>query len=666
MIKLISILFILSISSVAFSQESFLKVCKFPFTQKKSIQNDIKWFKSLYETNDCKKIALELSKLKSLSEIIMPFGTNVATDNSDSWTNAFPHLYGMKKHLNDFQFFTAANQIKRHQIFVDIEIYKDFTNITDMPIVQGYAYSDNFLDNPGIRPVCELPKLFPNLKTITLTIRDLEEYDECLSSYDIIIRGGFNKLPAKKLKSKIIGVEKFEGQIESLGALKGLKYLGFSDHARIEVAPAEVMNQSLAVFSRMSGITHLSLNASKIIGIYNIKFLKNLNWLSITCIEDEERLSNNPCAEYAYVNNNIEFLNELTWLRYLNLNYTGIKFLDRVFGWKRLETLKLRGNSIFYVPDFKTLPALKYLDISGNSIGTLGNIVESQELKFINLSKNLIKDLSPLALLPNLKYLNISNNPFKFRTLSANPPPQLKALGVNGACFSKIVNDLGINLTNLSISKSEEEFQLMSEAVDGDFRVARDEIEPYVLSPEYWDQIKLDRCSGVTTFEETEDFSRFHKLEVLSMRSNQLKHLPELNTLTELKYLDIEGNDLTGLTPSLVLPQLKVLGMSFNQVELLPGFLGLPKINVINLNGNTIKDISKAKIISEYDILMGLQGNRIEDVRPVFDKKHKKIFFDLLGNPIKKEFCPIVKEDNPYFDLCDFVHFGERGEDDIG
>ncbi len=666
MIKLILLILILSFSSVAFSQESFLKVCKFPFTQKKSIQNDIKWFESLYETKDCKKIAAEISKLKSLSEIIMPFSDNIQTGDTDDWTNAFPHLYGMKKHLNDFRSFTAANNIERHQIFVDIEIYRDFTNITDMAIDQGYAYSAEFINNPGYRPICELPKKFPNLKTISLTIWDIEKHDECFRSYDIIIRGGFDKLPSKKLKSKIIGIEKFEGKIESLASLRGLKYLGFSDHASNEVGPTEMIYQPLEIFSRMSGITHLSLNASKIRQVDNIKFLKNLNWLSITCISDEERLSINPCAEYAYVNDNIEFLNELTWLKYLNLNYTGIKSLDKVRGWKRLETLKLRGNSLFYAPDFKTLPALKYLDLSGNSLESLGNIVESQNLTFINLSKNLIIDLSSLSLLPNLKYLNISNNPFNFRTLSANPPPQLKALGANGACNSQSMNDLGRNINDLSISKSEEEFQLMREAVDGDFKVSRDKIEFNVQGLEYWDQIKLDRCSGATTLEETADFNDFHKLEVLSMRSNHFKHLPELNTLTELKYLDVEGNDLAGLAPSLRLPQLKVLGMSFNQVELLPDFSGLPKISIINLNGNNIKDITKVKIISEYNVQLGVEGNRIEDVRPIVDKKHKRIFFDLWGNPIKKEYCPIVKEDNQYFDIYYFVNFGERGEDDIG
>ena len=170
----LALLFILNISH-SYGQESFLKACSNESFQVKSIKNDLKWLKAFYKTKDCAVIAQKISQLKSLSEIILPFDT-VGTKTKYSWTDQFPYLYGIFDTPISVEVLQDI-EIDIKNTFLDLTLYRDFKNIIHIPITRQYSFTYR-------HSICEILKLFPNLKVVSIE-QDMIEYgnenDECLA-----------------------------------------------------------------------------------------------------------------------------------------------------------------------------------------------------------------------------------------------------------------------------------------------------------------------------------------------------------------------------------------------------------------------------------------------------------------------------------------------------
>jgi hypothetical protein len=619
MLKIITaLLFVFALGTVS-AQEEFIRACQTPSKVSKDIQSDLKWFKLHYQTDDCKVIANKISKLQSFSELFVPYNPMDLT-GMYSWTNKLPYLYGhslSEKILTQFN--NAFDTQTYKKVFTRLELYKEFKNLTDIPYVHAYSYSYNYT-------TCDVLKLLPHIKTVTIDSELLEQdNDECLGQADVevILRNGFSYDGQKKFKSKIVGIENYWGSFKDLINFPELRYLGVGDYAKTQ--------GGLEALSGYSGITHFSMNVKQIKDIENLGSLYNLSYLSLNCIEDAHAFIFKVC-ESSYLKDT-SFLKDLSFLRHLNLNYNGLTKLTGIEELEDLEILELDGNNLHSLPDLSQLKKLNLLSLGGNNLASLEDVRKIKGLKFLNLSSNKITDYSGLSDLTQLTHLNLSRNPMPSSLSKIVPPDGLRVLSLNG---------------NKNAYTSDDEFN----------SYITDFLETSVKAPEAWYEriLKQDflteEIDGKPYLPLELDFSHMKQLEFLSLRGNGLKQMPDLRALPNLKYLNLESNNL-GTLPSQALPQLVVLDLSDNSFKGLPDLTGFSSLKKADFIANKITSLAKTSFPKEF-ISLSLAENKIQNLAPLAAPKFRSFKLFLEKNPVRKNklFCPLNSKNTDLTWFC--------------
>jgi Leucine-rich repeat (LRR) protein len=603
---LLTVLFILC-TAQAYGQESFLKACRNEPVQEKSIKNDLKWLKAFYKTNDCAILAQKISKIKSLSEIILP--KNSIDDRiKNSWTEQFPYQYGVFFSGKASSLFSSLN-LDLENTFTHLGLYRDFKNIKHITITDQYSYSYK-------HSTCEILQLFPHLETVSIEWHKLieKENDNCLSKSKIkgvILRGKFRDDEEKPPKTKILGIENYTANLKQLYRYPHLAYLGISSYS--------ISQGKLEELSGRINITHFSMSAKGTKGISNLGNLVNLSYLSLTCMAE---FDDGPLdCEGASFLEDISFLKRLRWLTELKLNHHEIKDITPIESLKSLKLLELRGNNIERIPVFENLLELKVLDLSGNKLKNLHNIQYLKNLQLLDVSSNQISDYAPISELVKLTHLNISDNIFQASFGSFNPPASLRVLALNGS---------SPELDEDCWTSHNEEF--VDEAVTG-------------TSHHFEDILTLDFDSPDRTFKpfvaEGINLQNFSNLEALSLRNNNFKNIPQLNYLKKLKYLDLDGNNIKTVTSNVLLSELNVLDLSNNKMERFPTLHQFPKLKKLDLIGNKIKSLEQFGATQNL-ILISLNKNLLTNLNILAKPIYKKLRLELEENPVvdKKSHCP--------------------------
>lgn len=637
-------LFIILVTSMpmAFAQKAFLKACTTPKSQLDSVKNDILWFKYFYKTNDCQKIAAELSKLTSLAQIVQPWIVN-QPELQSSWMYSFPKIYGdsvVSATFDDWQFHHDI----RKKIFLELDLYSDFPNITSLNYTR--------VSLPYPMELCEVIKAFPNLKTVATEFEFLnKETDRCLEerNIEVILTQRIKSIGSEVFTSNIIGIEQYMGDLTELLQFNNLKYLGVSDSIIVDRDYDESHDKikpiALATLGGLPNLTHLTLASSNISNIQDLKYSYNLTWLTLSCALSEYDLDKSPCTVNAPFLKNLDFLSNLRWLEYLDLSYNMLQAFPDFAKLTKLKSLILRGNSILSLPWKKAHSSLDYLDLSGNKISSIDEVSQLTNLTFLNLSGNQIKRFDAIEKLQKLKFLNLSNNIYQKDLSTLNPAPSLKVLSLNGGCSSEEVYDFF--QTQFIVDTNQKDASNYSDAIYGDFALpvffeARNEdgSDASPVDPAYWDNQKKNVCKNKEMVAPDANFEKFKNLEALSLRYNKFFELPNLSSLKNLKFLNMEGNKVKTLTPTKLPESLIVLAAPLNSIDELPNLTAYPSLQKVNLSGNNIKSVKNLKLLSP-NMTLNLSGNLIKDIK-IFDKaKFRETSPTLYGNPIDPKKCPI-------------------------
>lgn len=607
----------------AFAQEAFIKACNSPKTD--STAYDIQWFQYLYRTKDCNEIAAKLSKITSLAEMIQPFA-GIGPELKSSWTNSFPHIYG---HLNTYEPYVDWRKSQGAIIdqFKELAIYADFPNITAI----SYTRYTHF---PYTMGVCEAISMFPNLKTISIENEYFNtEADQCLSDRDleVILTGRTLWLKKAPIKSNIIGIEQFMGDITELLQLGNLQYLGITDQYVLRNHNQNFPHQNryeavpLATLGSLPNLTHLTIVKSNIENIQDLKHSFNLTWLSIACAASEDKFDQSPCVQNKPFLKNLDFISNLVWLNYLDLSNNLLDSVPDFSKLKNLKTLKLRRNLIKKLPWSKTKSSIDYLDLSGNNLSTLEGIEHLTNLTFLNVSGNQVSDFSSVDGLKSIKFLNLSNNPSLTNLSTLNPVSKLKVLNLNGGCHLTDLFDIFKTERLFDVGDAESEKYFNS--LNGDFKTTHN--------------LKKDFCSDQSMILNTDEFHKFKGLEVLSLRYNNLKNAPDLSKLSSLKLVNLEDNLISKLDSNLMPKSLEIILAKKNRIKSLPNLLDYPALVKIDLSHNLIKNLDGIQVPNR-DMALYLSHNRISNISVLDKKEFSDISGRIDGNRIKVKNCPSI------------------------
>ena len=640
--KLLLVLFFFWNIPGAFAQDSFLKACQAPGHQSEGVQNDIRWYKLLYKTDDCQKIAKTLSKLVDLGHFFFNYSKLKKNDSLElptNWTSSFPEFYA--NDTNAANLYEKNSTTKFGELFTDLSIYKDFKNITHV----NYTSKERFLDRLEL---CRLVATFPSLTTVSLPLEKLtKEVDDCLAKREIkvIILGVLERLSDFKPRSSIIGIENFHGQLTELLPFSDLRYLGVSeDKASNNGSPS-----SIGDLSTLTELSHISFNLSNMNAISEIGKINKLEWLSISCLRENREDKPGTCGKQVEIKN-LEFLNKLVWLKELNLSFNNIENFDAVRNLKRLKILKLSGNRFKEVPALDGFSELIYLDLGGNQITGLENLRGLKKLQFVNLSANSLSDLSIFSELPNLIFLNLSYNQAELELPTINSK-SIRVLNLSGRCPSF---ETGLGEDNRLLSQRMRTIPFYPFEMTGDLeRMYNDSIAREFRFGEF--EIRLlnsvspkignagsKKCDLPPLVTPETNFQKLPALEVLVLRNQRIQTLPDLSTLKRLLKLDVQGNLLTNFTNFKSHLLLQELDLSYNAIHVLPSFGQFPSLKMIDLTANDLRNISSLQELLKTNDHMRLDFSyaHIDDLRMFNRKEYKNFYISLNGNLTVKRNCP--------------------------
>ena len=140
----------------------------------------------------------------------------------------------------------------------------------------------------------------------------------------------------------------------------------------------------------------------------------------------------------------IEGLEALYRLEYLDLSSTRFKRIDGIDDLKRLRRLGLSNASLDKIPVLGNLKNLKKLNLSKNNISKIEGLDGLENLEELDLSHNNISKIEGLAGLKNLKRLLISHNQIS-KIENLRKLESLQTIGLNFNTISKIESLSGLN-----------------------------------------------------------------------------------------------------------------------------------------------------------------------------------------------------------------------------
>jgi internalin A len=222
----------------------------------------------------------------------------------------------------------------------------------------------------------------------------------------------------------------------------------------------------------------------------------------------------------------IEFIKDLTNLEYLNLEGNQLNDLSHLSGLSNLKELNLWENNMSEITPLAGLTNLTKLYLSRNNITNISSLAGLLKLKELGLHSNKISDLSAVKDFYNLEVLYIGNNDIS----DLNSLHKLTSLRELWA-WNLSVSDLSplsklTNLTDLRL---------------GSF--------PHFGLPHYFRQ-----PTRISNFD-LSHLKTLSNLKLLSLNHQNIFNLSAIDSLSNLEILDLDSTNISDLTPLAGLPR---------------------------------------------------------------------------------------------------------------
>jgi Leucine-rich repeat (LRR) protein len=629
--------FLFFMSFNCFGQSDFLKNCRSSIIKNEVISFQMKWLKHFFGTNECQVIKNKISRLTSFQEIF-PRGLP-SSSNLSKWTDDFPYMYPTFEGSKSLFGFSYQNLFNLGRIYEDLTIFKEFKNFKHIYLLQSDLNVCTFLAD------------FPSIKTITTNVSTISLNDYCISKFPIdgVILTSYQN-SEWRYRTRVIGIEKYTGNLESLKYFSDLKFLGIArdkDKEQFELSSTTIDDNELTAFNLLNQLTHFSMNVSVLQNTEYLSSLKNLKFLSLNCVDNEDLILPKKCFN-PYVKD-LNFASELKSIQHLTISNSAVSDISPVLKLKRLKFLKLRDNEISKIPNLDYMSKLEYLDLSGNKIKDVETLTTLKSLKFLNLSGNSIGNIEPLSNISSLTFLNLSANQSSFSASSLSKLKKLKVLNLSGEleyANTEVFSHRSDHFWSLKAFLPDRESRLYWEAMYSNYQSA--------------DKISSSfECRSRPLISDI-DLKNFKNLEMLSLRNNNIISFPHIELLPKLKILDLERNKISSVPSHLKHPSLLYLDLSFNKLIEVPHLSGFKKIKKLSLSSNDLNSIENLSTLPETFLAneggnnaLDISNNLIQNFSELESNNLQNLDLDLWGNPINEQSCLMNLRNKFLKELCD-------------
>ncbi len=255
-------------------------------------------------------------------------------------------------------------------------------------------------------------------------------------------------------------------------------------------------------------------------------------------------------------------------------------------------------QSVNNLDGLQYLTGLVYLDINHNSVSDLSPISGLTHLYSLDVSYNSITDLAPLTGLTTLSTLTLDNN---IGIKSIAPLSSLTALGTLKASSLSLTSLSGVeSMSNLyGLTATNNQLTSLTPLVN----LAR--LQTVDVSNNQLTSVAELINSKATT-----------RLKTLKLSGNQISSLSGLTKLTALSTLEAANNKISDLTPLASLTKLIVINLSNNKISSLSGLGGLKYVLALKVSGNQLTSVSTLSgytMLSSLEIY----DNQLTDLSPL-------------------------------------------------
>ncbi|MGN1299501.1 MAG: leucine-rich repeat domain-containing protein [Candidatus Scatovivens sp.] len=337
--------------------------------------------------------------------------------------------------------------------------------------------------------------------------------------------------------------------------------------------------------------------------IKNISVIENLVNLQKVVLTNNDELSD------------INFLSNLTNLKYLDLHLNSITDVEVIKQLSNLEYLNLNGNKISNIEELSGLINLKYLDITNTQTQDISFVKQFSQLKELRAASNNISELDLLKNLTQLEKVSLRSNNIK-----------------DISSFENLVNIKELYLGRNDIDN----ISSLENLVELYFLELSDNNITDITVIQNLNKIK-DLELANNKIEDVTAIKNLSNLEILVIVNNKISNIDEiLNNLDNLKYLYAYGNNIEGIQVNKI-TKIEELELAANKIKDLSWLKieNFPKLKYLNLYDNNIEDASNIENGIYYQLeYLDISNNLIQkDIE--ISENNEIIEIDLL--PIMKQ-----------------------------
>ncbi len=315
------------------------------------------------------------------------------------------------------------------------------------------------------------------------------------------------------------------------------------------------------------------------VAMESIDFVSKINTLESFSVNDIQILSGD-----------LSPLGACASLMNLTLRNCGLTSLEGLGTCSDLMSMDVQNNQITSLKPISECSRLYSLDASSNQLSSLEGVEELDELSSLYAGHNQLTGIKELESLKRITTLNVE----------ANEITSLEGCESN------------VDMTQLNFDENKV----------NDLMPIKNCTSLSVL------QARDNELSDISLLEDG-----FSELETVDIASNQVSDLGPLKNASGLLIFRGDNNQLTsleGLEGKADLYAVSVLGNSISDLKPLEG---LKKLQYLDLAQNKISDLQPLSSLEANDMVLFLEKNQIEDIRPLPTKNTYRMI-TLQGNPI--------------------------------
>jgi hypothetical protein len=360
--------------------------------------------------------------------------------------------------------------------------------------------------------------------------------------------------------------------------------------------------RDLTPLLQLRGLRYLDLGGTSILDISPIRYAANLQYLDLSRTSIDS----------------LQVLQYLTHLKTLHLNYTHLLSGPTLSYASEVEVLSLSGavlSSYTYLGD---LDRLKELDLSGSSIVEVGDwLLRLRHLQSLNLANTQVGYINLSGELPDLHFIDLSGTSIQnlgfVKQLS-----MLKSLNINHTPISTLKPASG----HLSLKKIFADFTNISETEVQQFMTSNQGIVVLTQTDQllsWWNDLdstwqrSLTELGNIRPNMLVECLIPFLQSDTLNLINHGLTDPSPLSRFSQLRFLDISGNEFEDLAFCQTLSHLSVLVANRTPLSSFKGLEYALKLEKIVANETGIQNLLALSGLPNLTYL-AMDGSQVADV----------------------------------------------------